>query len=149
MFAISHHGDHPIRDAMGVIAQSSRSEKQSLAVFDMKSEIISIETKYKGWARFSVVSVCLPNGQLVQREIEDHGAAVAVEKQPFSRNSSGLRRSFRRGRNIRSKPSPASRKMLTLSRPRGARRSKKPVFICTRSSASPPFGPCPAFQPSE
>ena len=26
----------------------------------MKSEIISIETKYKGWARFSVVSVCLP-----------------------------------------------------------------------------------------
>jgi hypothetical protein len=44
----------------------------------MKSEIISIETKYKGWARFSVVSVCLPNGQLVQREIEDHGSAVAV-----------------------------------------------------------------------
>jgi hypothetical protein len=31
-----------------------------------------------GWARFSVVSVCLPNGQLVQREIEDHGSAVAV-----------------------------------------------------------------------
>jgi nudix-type nucleoside diphosphatase (YffH/AdpP family) len=44
----------------------------------MKSKIISIETKYKAWARFSVVSVCLPNGQLVQREIEDHGAAVAV-----------------------------------------------------------------------
>jgi hypothetical protein len=47
-------------------------------VFEMKSEIISIETKYKGWTRFSVVSVCLPNGQLIQREIEDHGSAVAV-----------------------------------------------------------------------
>jgi nudix-type nucleoside diphosphatase (YffH/AdpP family) len=44
----------------------------------MKCEIISIETKYKGWARFSVVTVCLPNGQFVQREIEDHGSAVAV-----------------------------------------------------------------------
>jgi hypothetical protein len=43
----------------------------------MKSKIISIETKYKGWARLSVVSGCLPKGQLVQRQIEDHGSAVA------------------------------------------------------------------------
>jgi nudix-type nucleoside diphosphatase (YffH/AdpP family) len=44
----------------------------------MKSEIIGIETKYKGWARFSVVSIRLPDGEFVQREIEDHGNAVAV-----------------------------------------------------------------------
>ncbi len=44
----------------------------------MKSEIINIEIKYQGWARISLVSVRLPNGQCVRREIEDHGAAVAV-----------------------------------------------------------------------
>ena len=44
----------------------------------MEAETISVETKHSGWARFSVVSVRLPNGQVVQREIEDHGAAVAL-----------------------------------------------------------------------
>jgi nudix-type nucleoside diphosphatase (YffH/AdpP family) len=44
----------------------------------MKSEILDIETKYEGWASFSVGRIRLPNGQIIQREIEDHGAAVAV-----------------------------------------------------------------------
>jgi hypothetical protein len=121
----------------------------------MKCEIISIETKYKGWARFSVVTVCLPNGQFVQREIEDHGSAVAVLAFDPERKTAILVQQFRAppffssGQEHTLEAIAASRKMLTLSRPRGARRSKKPVFICTRSSASPPFGPCPAFQPSE
>ena len=44
----------------------------------MTVEIISVDSKYSGWARFLVVGVLLPNGQLLRREIEDHGAAVAV-----------------------------------------------------------------------
>jgi nudix-type nucleoside diphosphatase (YffH/AdpP family) len=44
----------------------------------MKSQILGMETKYKGWASFSIASIRLPDGQFVQREIEDHGAAVAV-----------------------------------------------------------------------
>ena len=48
------------------------------SVFGMTVEIISVDSKYSGWARFLVVGVRLPNGQLLRREIEDHGAAVAV-----------------------------------------------------------------------
>jgi 8-oxo-dGTP pyrophosphatase MutT (NUDIX family) len=44
----------------------------------MKSEIVSIKTQFKGWASFSLAAIRLPNGQVVEREIEDHGAAVAV-----------------------------------------------------------------------
>ena len=79
----------------------------------MKSEIISVETKYKWMGPFLGVSVRLPDGEFVQREIEDHGNAVAVlafdpnEKWPLWCNSSGLRRYFRWGKNIRSKRSPA------------------------------------------
>ena len=44
----------------------------------MSVEIVNIETKYGGWARFLVAEVRLPDGQMIRREIEDHGAAVAV-----------------------------------------------------------------------
>ena len=52
--------------------------EQPLAVSGMKSEILSIKTQFKGWASFSLAAIRLPNGQVVEREIEDHGAAVAV-----------------------------------------------------------------------
>lgn len=61
----------------------------------MKSEIISIETKYSGWARFLVVSVRLPDGQLIKREIEDHGNAVAVLAFDPERKMAALVRQFR------------------------------------------------------
>jgi len=44
----------------------------------MSIAIVNVETKYDGWARFLVADVRLPDGQMVRREIEDHGAAVAV-----------------------------------------------------------------------
>jgi hypothetical protein len=50
--------------------------EQPLAVSGMKSEIVSIKTQFKGWASFSLAAIRLPNGQVVEREIEDHGAAV-------------------------------------------------------------------------
>jgi len=44
----------------------------------MSVEIVNLEIKYRGWARFLVADVRLPDGQTIRREIEDHGAAVAV-----------------------------------------------------------------------
>lgn len=44
----------------------------------MRLTITGIETRHDGWARFLVASVRLPSGQIVRREIEDHGTAVAV-----------------------------------------------------------------------
>jgi nudix-type nucleoside diphosphatase (YffH/AdpP family) len=52
--------------------------EQTLAGSLMKSQILSIESKHKGWASFSIASIRLPDGTFVQREIEDHGSAVAV-----------------------------------------------------------------------
>lgn len=43
-----------------------------------KHEIVSLEMKHDGWARLSVATIRLPDGKLIQREVEDHGAAVAV-----------------------------------------------------------------------
>lgn len=40
--------------------------------------ITDVETKYAGWARFLLAQVRLPDGNIIRREIEDHGAAVAV-----------------------------------------------------------------------
>lgn len=43
-----------------------------------KIEIENLELKHKGWSTFSVAHVRLPGGEIIQREIEDHGSAVAV-----------------------------------------------------------------------
>jgi nudix-type nucleoside diphosphatase (YffH/AdpP family) len=44
----------------------------------MTFEIIGLETGYDGWARLIIASIRLPSGQIVRREIEDHGNAIAV-----------------------------------------------------------------------
>lgn len=44
----------------------------------MAHEIVSIEAKHKGWSSLSVAYIRLPSGQVISRDVEDHGAAVAV-----------------------------------------------------------------------
>ncbi len=41
-------------------------------------ELVAVEERYKGWCRLLVASVRLADGQVVKREIEDHGNAVCV-----------------------------------------------------------------------
>jgi nudix-type nucleoside diphosphatase (YffH/AdpP family) len=43
-----------------------------------KHELVSLDEKHKGWASLSVAHIRLPDGKVIAREIEDHGAAVAV-----------------------------------------------------------------------
>jgi nudix-type nucleoside diphosphatase (YffH/AdpP family) len=40
--------------------------------------LVNAEVKHRGWASLSVACICLPGGKLIYREVEDHGAAVAV-----------------------------------------------------------------------
>ncbi len=61
----------------------------------MTAEILSTEDKYNGWARFLVAVVRLPDGTLLRREIEDHGAAVAVLPYDAERKTAILVRQFR------------------------------------------------------
>ena len=44
----------------------------------MTFEITGLETGYDGWARLLIAYIRLPSGQIVRREIEDHGNAIAV-----------------------------------------------------------------------
>lgn len=44
----------------------------------MSAEILHTIIVYRGWAKYLVASLRLPNGAVVRREIEDHGAAIAV-----------------------------------------------------------------------
>lgn len=41
-------------------------------------QIVSVATLHEGWGRFLRVSVRLPGGAVIVREVEDHGIAVAV-----------------------------------------------------------------------
>ncbi len=43
-----------------------------------KHELVSLDPRHKGWASLSVARIRLPDGKIIHREIEDHGAAVAV-----------------------------------------------------------------------
>lgn len=61
----------------------------------MKTRISRIETRHKGWATFSIVHILLPNGERIRREIEDHGAAVAVLAFDPERRTAMLVRQFR------------------------------------------------------
>lgn len=61
----------------------------------MSPEIISRDTKYDGWARFMVVEIRLPGGQIVRREVEHHGNAVAVLAYDPGRKAAILVRQFR------------------------------------------------------
>lgn len=44
----------------------------------MSFEITDTRVVHEGWGRFLIASIRLPDGQVIRREIEDHGAAVAV-----------------------------------------------------------------------
>lgn len=44
----------------------------------MSFTITDTRVVHEGWGRFLVASIRLPDGQVIRREIEDHGAAVAV-----------------------------------------------------------------------
>lgn len=44
----------------------------------MKAEILNLRTVHEGWSRFSIATVRLADGTVVERQIEDHGNAVGV-----------------------------------------------------------------------
>lgn len=44
----------------------------------MSARILDVRTIYEGWGRFLKAKLQLANGEIVEREIEDHGRAVVV-----------------------------------------------------------------------
>ena len=44
----------------------------------MAHEIIDLKTLYEGWGRLIAFRIRLPDGRIMNREVEDHGAAVCV-----------------------------------------------------------------------
>jgi nudix-type nucleoside diphosphatase (YffH/AdpP family) len=60
-----------------------------------RHRITAVETLYEGWGRFLKLSVELPDGHVVSREVEDHGAAVAVLPYDAEQRTALLVRQFR------------------------------------------------------
>lgn len=58
-------------------------------------EITKVETIHDGWAKFLIATVRLPDGRVMRREIEDHGAAAAVLPYDPHRRTAMLVRQFR------------------------------------------------------
>lgn len=61
----------------------------------MNAEILNKNTVHDGWAKYSVLRVRLPDGQVVKRELEEHGPAVAVLPYDAARAIALLVRQFR------------------------------------------------------
>jgi nudix-type nucleoside diphosphatase (YffH/AdpP family) len=60
-----------------------------------KHEIIHVQTEYESWAKFLVATIRLPDGRIINREIEDHGTAVCVLPYNTRRKTAVLVRQFR------------------------------------------------------
>ena len=63
----------------------------------MKPTVLSTRVLHQGWARFLAVTVRLEDGAKVEREIEDHGQAVAVLPYDAERRTALLVRLLRTG----------------------------------------------------
>jgi nudix-type nucleoside diphosphatase (YffH/AdpP family) len=61
----------------------------------MAVELQEVKVIHSGWAKFVLATIRLPNGAIVRREIEDHGAAVAVLPYDPQRKTAVLVRQFR------------------------------------------------------
>jgi hypothetical protein len=61
----------------------------------MPIEIAGVDTKYKGWTRLVLASVRLAGGDIIWREIEDHGTAACVLPYDAERRTAVLVRQFR------------------------------------------------------
>jgi len=61
----------------------------------MPHEIIDIKTLHEGWARLLALRIRLPDGEVVEREIVDHGSAVCVLPYDPERRVAVLVRQFR------------------------------------------------------
>lgn len=58
-------------------------------------EIVGTDNVHGGWARFSVLKIRLPSGQMITREVEDHGRAASVLPFDPERRMALLVRQFR------------------------------------------------------
>jgi nudix-type nucleoside diphosphatase (YffH/AdpP family) len=61
----------------------------------MSKEISDVQVIHDGWGRFVIAEIRLDDGQLVKREIEDHGNAVGVLAYDPIRRVATLVRQFR------------------------------------------------------
>lgn len=61
----------------------------------MPTQIIDVKVVHEGWGRFLIVNFRLDDGQLIRREIEDHGNAAAVLPYDPVRRTALLVRQFR------------------------------------------------------
>ena len=60
-----------------------------------KHRIVAVETLYEGWGRLLKLTVEQPDDNKIKREVEDHGAAVAVLPYDPERRTAILVRQFR------------------------------------------------------
>ena len=61
----------------------------------MSVEIVKTERIHEGWTKLSIVTVRLPSGKILRREVEDHGQAVVVLPFDPARKTALLVRQFR------------------------------------------------------
>ncbi|WP_426958723.1 NUDIX domain-containing protein [Muricoccus radiodurans] len=99
----------------------------------MTAAIESIATTHERWARMLLATVRLPGGQRVQRDIEDHGDAVAVLPYDPVRRVALLVRQFR------APPFYASGEGETLEAPAGRLDTDDPAS-CARREALEEIG---------
>ncbi len=61
----------------------------------MPHEIVDLKIMHDGWSRLLTLRIRLPDGQVIKREVEDHGSAVSVLPYDPERRVAMLVRLFR------------------------------------------------------
>jgi nudix-type nucleoside diphosphatase (YffH/AdpP family) len=61
----------------------------------MEPKLIDLKTLHEGWGRLLALRIRLPDGEVIKREVEDHGAAVCVLPYDPERRVAILVRQFR------------------------------------------------------
>jgi nudix-type nucleoside diphosphatase (YffH/AdpP family) len=61
----------------------------------MAPELLDLKTLHEGWGRLLALRIRLPDGEIIKREVEDHGAAVCVLPYDPERRVAILVRQFR------------------------------------------------------
>src|SRR5262249_19975088 len=84
---------HALRPAAPVTAVAGCVTRPQMATG--RPEIIRTRTAHAGWSKLLVATIRLPDGSTIEREIEEHGAAVCVLPYNAARRTATLVRQFR------------------------------------------------------
>jgi nudix-type nucleoside diphosphatase (YffH/AdpP family) len=91
---ISHQTREGSIGALSARLHVNKAESDAAMAGNMK-KIVGVETIHNGWTKLRIANIRLESGEVIRREIEDHGRAVSVLPYDPGRKCAMMIRQFR------------------------------------------------------